>query len=87
MTSSKFRVQCKICNGGDGPAVDVRIFERIEGTRNEFLSPSSFVADLQCLPALLTSLTLALAEAEKRGLLNNDHDLEGCPNARRGGHD
>jgi hypothetical protein len=71
MTSSKFRVQCKIRNGGDGPAVEVRIFETIEGTRYEILS-SIFIADLQCISALVTSLTLVLAEAEQDGLLHDD---------------
>jgi hypothetical protein len=79
MMSSHFRVQAKICNGGDGPAVEVRIFERIEGTREEFLSPSSFVADLHCLPALLTSLTRVLMKAAQDDLLSDD--VQGGGNA------
>jgi hypothetical protein len=72
MTPTYFRVQTKICNGGNGPAVDVRIFETIECTHCEFLSASSFVADLDCLPALVIALTRVLMKAAGEGCIDDE---------------
>lgn len=85
MNPEHFRARTRIRNGINGPAVSVRIFERIEGSVHEGLA-NCFLLDLQSIPALVLELEHVLVrEALERRL----HDDENDPARQRngGGHE
>lgn len=86
MTPDHFYVRSKIRDSIDGPVVDVRIKARIPGTTEQFLSPSSFIVDLQGIPALLNALKRVHRKATREGLFIYDDDLDARLNAHVGGH-